>query len=341
MNYKKRFIVVLLLIVNLTLYSQNENIDYLKKVGFKMISLKTKNDTIRFITSSVNENKSKPTILFIQGSLPLPIIFYDEKTTNTILPFDIKQYLDKFNFIIIARKGVPLIGSYEKDIHGYKNENGKFTDLYLKNDNLKYRTFQAKKVLIYLYRQDWVKKDSIFVIGHSEGYRIAAKLSENNKKISKLVCMSANPFNRISEEIFRERIKCLSSDNDSIHQSNIYKFIKDYKSLDSNIEIYKQDSELYNWASYNGNDFAFKSLLKFYNPILVTYGTEDIGSLQNDLLPFLLQDKKISLKAYPNLDHNYFKKEYDHNGIRIQDSYHWDDVFRDIAEWLLSIEKLD
>jgi esterase/lipase len=185
-----------------------------------------------------------------------------------------------------------------------------------------------------LYKQDWVDKDSIFVIGHSEGYRIAAKLSEKNKKIAKLVCMSANPFNRTSEEIFKERISGISNNNYSIIQSNINAIIKDYKSIGDNIEKHKNDYELYNWMSYE-DSFSYNSLLKFSNPILVTYGSKDLGSLQNDLLLFLLRKKKLTLIVYPNLDHNYFKKEFDKNGKQLEDSYHWDDVFSDIQNWLI------
>ena len=87
--------------------------------------------------------------------------------------------------------------------------------------------------------------------------------------------------------------------------------------------------------SYN-SELAFESLKKFSNPILVIYGTNDIAvSAHNDLLPFLLKDNNLTIKAYPDLDHNYFKKNYDKKGNLIDESYHWDDVFRDIANWLL------
>jgi hypothetical protein len=245
--------------ISVNLFSQINSDLYIQKTGFKEIDLKAKNDTIKFIFSSTN--KPKPTILFLQGSLPLPIVFYNEKITNTLIPFNLKPYLEKFNFIIIARKGIPLVGSYEKDPKGYLDNKGKVPNVYLQNDNLKYRTFQANEVLKYLYKQNWVKRDSIFVIGHSEGYRVASKLSENNKIINKLVCMSADPFNRTTEEIVKQRIKCLSNNQDSIFQSKINDFIDNYKGIGNNIEEYKDDHELYNWASYN-SELTFESLKK-------------------------------------------------------------------------------
>jgi dienelactone hydrolase len=335
MCFKKYFTIILFAFIKTGSFAQDVQDTYLSKSGFTKVSIKAQNDTIVFITSNNDKKKPKPTVLFLQGSLPLPIVFYNQSVTKTILPFDIKPYSDKFNFVVIARKGIPLVGSFDKDANGYLDKNGKVPNLYIANDNLKYREYQAKIVLDFLYKQGWVKKDSIFVVGHSEGYRIAAKLSENNEKIAKLVCMSANPFNRTVEDIFKKRMKCFSSNKDSIAQAQIDISIENYKNIGDNIEEYKKDSELYNWMSYN-SELSYGSLLKFSNPILVTYGTDDTGSLQNDLLPFLLPKKNLTLTAYPDLDHNYFKKEFDKDGKPMEDSYHWDEVFKDIVNWLLS-----
>lgn len=330
-------ILFLLLLVNLSMFSQTSSIDYVKNAGFKKNKIIVNNDTIVFISSNLESEIAKPTILFLQGSLPLPIIFKDKESTNTLIPFDIKPYTKKFNFVIIARKGIPLIGSYDEDSKGYYTRDRETPILYIQNDNLIYRAFQAKEVVNYLYKQKWVKKDSIYVIGHSEGYRVAAKISENNKKIAKLVCMSADPFNRITEEINKERYNYLIMDKDSISQIKISRLINDYKNISKNIEMYKSDIELYNWASYN-SELTFNSFKKFENPILITYGTNDISSFHNDLLPFLLKGKKLTVKAFPDLDHNYFKNEFDKNGKNLENSYHWDDVFKSVVEWLLSKE---
>jgi hypothetical protein len=67
----------------------------------------------------------------------------------------------------------------------------------------------------------------------------------------------------------------------------------------------------------------------------VVYGSDDSVALNNDLLPFLIKNKGLTLKVYPDCDHNYFKKEFDKDGKKIEDSYHWDDVFKDITNWLL------
>jgi hypothetical protein len=327
--------ILAIFFLSFSLFAQNEEDKYIKENGFQKINIIVKKDTVTLLSTNQDLTKPKPTIVFLQGSLALPIIFKDSLgSSSTILPFYIDDYLVKFNFVLIPRYGIPLIGSYEKDTNGYLDKNGKVPFEYIKNDNLKYRTFQAKTVVNYLYKQKWVRKDSIYVIGHSEGYRVAAKLSENNRKIAKLVCMSANPFNRIAEYVMKSRIQTLSSLSDSLIQKEIDNDIESFKNISANIDDYKDNIDLYNKMSYN-SQITYESLLKFPNPILVTYGTEDFGSLQNDLLPFLLRKKRLTLIAYPDLNHNYSKKEFDTQGIPLEDSNHWDAVFNDIQNWLL------
>lgn len=340
MIFKTKLSLLMFLCINLNLLSQNKEDKstedkYIHQNGFIKINIVSKKDTISFLTTNTDKKIIKPTILFLQGSLAKPIIFHDSTGASvTAFPFEIDEYLKKFNFIIIARHGIPIVGSYETDTEGYLDLNGKVPIEFVKNDNLKYRTSQAKAVVNYLYKQKWVQKDSIFVIGHSEGYRVAAKLSENNRKIAKLVCMSANPFNRIAEYVLKSRIESLSTASDSLLQKEIEQDIESFKNIPKNIELYKNDFETYNRMSYN-NVLSFESMLKFKKPILVTYGTEDIGSLNNDLLPFLLREKKLTMFVYPDLDHNYNKKEIDKNGKELGSSYHWDSVFKDVQNWIL------
>jgi esterase/lipase len=324
---------IILILICFNAFSQSSKLD-LQKSGFRLNTIIVKNDTIKFISSNIKADIPKPTIIFLQGSKGIPILLNDSKEIFANIPFDYKNYFDKFNFVIINRKGIPVIGNFPKDKTGYLDSLNKTPINYIKHDNLKYRTLQAETVLNYLYKQKWVQKDSIYVIGHSEGYRVAAKLATKNKIISKLICMSADPFNRISETIYRERISCFNSENDSISQIKIETLITDYKQIDENIEQYKNEYNLYNWMSYE-KDMPFENFKKFKNPILIVYGTNDIPSTHNDLLPFLLNQNNISLKVFSDYDHNYFKKEFDVNGKQLEDSFHWNEVFEYCAKWLV------
>lgn len=327
--YKPFFI--LFLFCNIIFSQQNFN--ELKTTGFKKESIVTKNDTINIISTNVKTNIAKPTILFIQGSKAIPIVLKDSNDVFVNIPFDYKKYSDKYNFVMISRKGIPVLGNFQKHANGYLNEFGETPLNYKKYDNLSYRTFQSETVINYLYKQKWVQKDSIYVIGHSEGYRVTAKLATKTNKISKIICMSADPFNRTAEMVFRERINCFNNENDSVSQSKIESLIENFKKIGSNIKKYKDNYDLYNWMSYE-KDMPYKNFKKIKKPILIIYGTNDIPATHNDLIPYLLKQNNILLKAFSDYDHNYFKKEFDKNGNAIEDSYHWDDVMNYCIKWL-------
>lgn len=303
--------------------------------GFKLNTIIAKNDTISFLSSNLKSNVPKPTILFLQGSKAIPIFFKDKKYSFVNIPFSYKNYLNKFNFVIISRRGIPISGNFPKDASGYLDSLSKTPLEFIKYDNLDYRTFQAKKVIDFLYKQKWVKNDSIFVIGHSEGYRIAAKLVSKSNKISKLICMSADPFNRTAEMIFRERINCFNNDKDSIPQAKIEMMIKEYKDLKFKDRLNKNDYEFYNSISYE-KDISYHNFKNFKKPILLVYGTNDIPATHNDLIPFLLKQDNITIKSFVDYDHNYFKKEFNTKGESIEPSFHWDDVISFCVEWLFT-----
>ena len=291
------------------------------------IEIKSKKDTISFIHSNLNE-KSKPTIIFIQGSLPISIVLKEKELIWANLPFDYKKYISKINFVLINRKGVPLISEYN-DYERIQNNPSKE---YLENDNLYYRVFQVEEVLKYLKKQKWVDNNNIFLVGHSEGYRVVAKVAEKNPKIKKIACLAADPLNRISENIIRLQQENITLENDSLRVLKIYKEINDYKNI-KNFNVMEND--MMNFVSYNENP-PINSFKKYKNPVLISYGTNDVRAFNNNLLPLLIKKKNLELKIYPDLDHNFFKKEFDKEGNPLEGSSHWDRVFKDVVDWLLN-----
>ena len=303
----------------------SQSIDDIKE--FNRIDLKTKKDTITFLHSTFNE-KPKPTIVFIQGSLPIPLIFKENNESWINFPFNYPKFYKDVNLIIINRKGVLLITEYSD----YEKAQNKPTKEYLENANLYYRVFQVEEVLKYLKKQEWVDKNNIFLVGHSEGYRVAAKVAERNPKIKKIVCLAADPINRISENLIRIQLENTSLENDSLRVLKIYKEINDYKNL-KKFNVIQND--MMNFVSYNENP-PINSFKKYKNPVLISYGTNDVRAFNNNLLPLLINKKNLELKIYPDLDHNFIKKEFDKEGNPLEDSYHWDRVFKDVVDWLLN-----
>ena len=323
MKILKNLLKASLFLFSTIIFSQN--IDGIS--DFNKIEIVAKNDTITFIQNTSNKN-NKPTIVFVQGSLPISLILKDNNDLWINLPFDYTKFDKDVNIIIINRKGVPLISEY----NDYSKLQNNPSNKYLKNDNLYYRVFQVEEVLKYLKKQKWIEKEKLFIVGHSEGYRVAAKVAERNPKIKKIACLAADPLNRISENIIRLQQENIALENDSIRVSKIYKEINDYKNL-KNFNVKEKD--MMNFVSYNENP-PINSFKKYKNPVLISYGTNDVRAFNNNLLPLIIDKKNLYLKIYPDLDHNFYKKEFDKEGKPLEDSYHWDRIFKDVVDWLLN-----
>ena len=323
MKILKNLLKASLFLFSTIIFSQN--IDGIS--DFNKIEIVAKNDTITFIQNTSNKN-NKPTIVFVQGSLPISLILKDNNDLWINLPFDYTKFDKDVNLIIINRKGVPLISEY----NDYSKLQNNPSNKYLKNDNLYYRVFQVEEVLKYLKKQKWIEKEKLFIVGHSEGYRVAAKVAERNPKIKKIACLAADPLNRISENIIRLQQENITLENDSLRVLKIYKEINDYKNL-KNFNVMEND--MMNFVSYNENP-PINSFKKYKNPLLISYGTNDVRAFNNNLLPLLINKKNLELKIYPDLDHNFIKKEFDNEGNPLEDSYHWDRVFKDVVDWLLN-----
>jgi len=173
---------------------------------FKVKHIYTQNDTITYIHTKPNLDNKKPLLIFLQGSLAKPIFACQDNYCQSILPFNYKKYLDQYNFVIIARKGISLKGSFA-DVDGFKNELGNTPTKYMEHDNLEYRVFQLQNVVKHLKKEKWVDKSKIYIIGHSEGYEVLAKFAGKDKIAKNHVFMSGSPFNRTTEFILQERLK--------------------------------------------------------------------------------------------------------------------------------------
>ncbi|MFD2891352.1 alpha/beta hydrolase family protein [Flavobacterium chuncheonense] len=322
---KKLKLLITFSLLFLSTIAISQNISGLKY--FNKVEIKTKKDTIQFLHSTFNESP-KPTIIFLQGSLPNPVILKEKDYLWVNFPFDYSKFIKDVNLVIINRKGASLICEFNE----YEFVQKEPSLDYLKNDNLYYRVFQTEEVIKYLKKQNWVDKKNIFLVGHSEGYRVTAKVAEKNTLIKKIACLSADPINRISENIIRLQIDNTSLHNDSIRVSKIYKELKDYKNLQN---FNKQDYDMNNFISYNENQ-PIESFKKIKKPILICYGTDDVRAYNNNLLPLLLNKNNLELKIYPDLNHNFLKKEFDKEGNPIGESFHWDNVFKDVVDWLVN-----
>src|ERR1035437_660634 len=329
----KILLIILFLNVfsNSYLFSQNKKPeDY----GFRHLQTMYQKDTIDILILSKKgeEKNKKPLFLFIQGSLPQPLIKYDEKGIYRVFPFNTDRILNEYHLVIISKPYIPLIFDIKKlgeNATYIDSTTGKFPDKYLKRNYLDYYVNRDKIVLDFLKKQPFTDKRKIVVAGHSEGSTVAAKLASQSKDITHLIYVSGNPFGRIMSIIGNSRAD--ETLKDSLAEMDFITWqqtVNNPKSVDgSHGDSHKT---LY---SFSIPPIEYLEQLKI--PVLICYGTKDYSSMFNDYLRVdVIRKKKTNFTFIPyiGLEHNFFG--FKQNGEIDYEKYNWDDVAMDWLHWL-------
>lgn len=331
---------ILLLIISQLVFSQQGKIINNQSTAFE---ISDKDGKIEFMVVDNELKDKKPIFLWCQGSLPYPLYVNSKEEGiwligGGISNFDTTNIVKNYHLVVIAMPETPLIAD-EKSINesywyfGNSKNKNQPTIEFQKADYLENYVNRAQKVLKFLNKQKWVDRSKLIVAGSSQGSKVATKVATANKNVSKLGLFSANPFGRIDQMIRDYRKQA--------EQNRI-----SWKEADENIEKeYQTFRDAYNpkKVAANPNLIAWKSFsvpllndwLNFNKPIYLAYGTNDIASDLNDMVPlyFIRENKNnLTLKRYLNLEHNFFEVE---NGRPNHDKPHWEEVMNDFVAWTL------
>ncbi|WP_139421640.1 alpha/beta hydrolase fold domain-containing protein [Chryseobacterium mulctrae] len=330
----------LFIILSQFFISQQGKIINNQSTAFKLLD---KEDPIEFIVYDTQLNHKKPVFLWCQGSLPYPIYVNSKEEGLWIIGggitnFDVENIVKNYHLVIISMPKTPLIAD-EKDINesywyygNSKNENQPTLD-FQKADYLENYVNRAQKVLKFLNKQKWVDRSKLIVAGSSQGSKVATKIAIANKNVSKLGLFSANPFGRIDQNIRNYR---KDAEQRKITWEAANKGIEDEYQMfrDAyNPKKLAQKPELLAWKSFSVP--LFDDWLQFKKPIYLAYGTHDIASDLNDLVPIYFireNNNNLTFKRYLNLEHNFFEVE---NGKVNHQKPHWEEVMNDFVEWTL------
>jgi pimeloyl-ACP methyl ester carboxylesterase len=338
-----KLLTSIVLLFSITGYGQRTD-SILHVMNYRQIDLREKNDTIHFLVKGLIDTKiKKPVLLFCQGSGSSPLVTVTPEGNYQVFPFDVKPYLDKYYFVIIAKPGVPPVSSQLDRGFNYIEDTvtkafpKKFTD----NDNLDYYAWQTDKVINYLVKQGWVDKKKIVVAGHSQGYRVAARAALLNKNVTHLICTSSNPLGLLywsvsgqTEMAIKGRIPmdvALKNIND-LYAGLKDLMMNDRKEMKVPLLGYTSYKNFMSWMPPSKDD-----LLQLTIPIFVAYGTDDYGRISNDILPleFYLRKKfNLTLKAYKNCDHFFTERVYDDKGNVIKTIEHFDELAKEFFDWI-------
>lgn len=339
----KTFIILIIFILSSTFVYSQEQIKNIKAVSFFIVN---NNEKIEFIKLNEDLDTPKPTIIFFQGSLPVPLVI-DLNDGNRIITginnFDYNKIVDKFNLVLISQPHIPLIAKEDNLNHQFayiidrKNEHS-YPQTYLNDNYLDKHVERGNTVVEYLLQQKWVDKEHIIVLGHSQGAKIATKIALENNHISALGFLSGNPIGRIDQFIRQSRL---------LELKGVISPEKSQEEINKTYDWWKWMNEHANFPSQNGEDsprtlISFSTsvlpdLLKITVPIYIAYGTKDIVSSYCDLLPLdFVRAGKTNYKLVPylGLEHNYF--EVDSTGKPDYDKCHWELVMNNFIDWLIN-----
>jgi len=328
----KIILKIILLIVAINSFGQTKQAE---DFGFRHLQIVYKGDKVDILIKSKKgeELQPKPLFLFCQGSLPQPLIKYDEHGVYGVFPFNTDSLTIDYHLAIISKPSIPLIG--EKKYLGqnftFIDSAGSYPKKYSERNLLGYYVKRDIEVLKYLQKQPWVSKNQLVVAGHSEGSTIAAKLASAYPKVTDLIYSGGNPMGRILSIIGQSRSVETDTDSKTWGEDKIkywQSIVEDKTNMDaSNGDTYQ--------ATYQFSDPPMDYLEKLKIPVLICYGTKDWGTPFNDYLRVdMIRKRKdnFTFKAYVGTDHNYFPLLPD--GKPNFDIYNWDKVANDWQKWL-------
>ena len=311
-----------------------QNIKKPEDYGFRYLTTVYQGEPVNILVRSAKgeENKPKPLLFFCQGSLPVPLILYDEKGGFGTFPFNTDSLSKHYHIAIAGKPSIPVLADIKslQNDYCYRDSTGSFPAKYSGKNLLSYYTARNLAIIIYLEKQPWVSKGKTIVAGHSEGSTIAAKMASQSKKITHLIYSGGNPLGGMLTIITQSR----HGETDSMQRAeNAFETWQDITQEPEKMDASKGDTYK---ATFEFSIPVFSYLEKLRIPVLVSYGTKDIGAAPfNDYLRIeMIRRRKtnFTFNAYIGTEHNYFGLQPD--GQTDYDKFNWDKVAMDWLKWL-------
>jgi pimeloyl-ACP methyl ester carboxylesterase len=338
---KKSLLILSLLGIAFLTFSQKRIAD----TDASLFSIKIdKNDTVSFIITDTTFIQKKPIIVFLQGSLPIPIViqYKANYTQLTFLAnFNYQNFIDKYNFVIISKPHIPVIAHEETLNSNYEyvpdlKSPKKLSSEYLDDNYLEMYVKRTRAVIDFLRKQKWVDKSNISLVGGSEGAMVAiSTYKQKPKQIKAVGFLSGSVDGAFSIGIVNGRKQQIIKNINALDtQGQINVEWGFWKDCNKGIDKYNfGKADLKSRISF-GRSFR-EDLIKMKKPLFLAFGTEDYPKcIGYDPLPIYFElEGKTNYKMYPVVgsDHNF--DELDSNG-ELNGKAHWTDVMNEFTKWL-------
>ncbi|AUD01011.1 alpha/beta hydrolase family protein [Spirosoma pollinicola] len=315
--------------------------------SYAVFTIPFEGDSVTFaVVAKPGELKAKKSVfLFRQGSLPIPLFTINPKNNRpslTELPISCYDHESDYYSIMIAKPGVPVIenDAYLDTLFTTRNnpKPAMYPPQYQAHNYLDYYVRQTNAVLKFVLQQPWADAKRVVLAGGSEGYGVAIKTAYANPTVTHLIAFSGFLDGRQQGIIREERMKGYTGEyTQEQAQQSVEGLQQQWSqicadSLNTSAKVGDPNRTHYSFSI----DFR-GYLLALTIPILIIYGTADIGATSNDVLPleFAKRGKKnLEIKAYPNHDHTFYKLTFDDKGKVISKVYNGVAVEKDYFQWL-------
>ena len=320
-------------------------------------TLPAEDDSIRFVRFDTCSIK-KPIFIFIQGSIPTPIVVdYGDALKN--IGYDTPYYLPygsfldslllaDFHIIEISQPYTPVVAPKENiDRHFayYPNglENG-FDRNYRLSHQANIYVDRINRVVDFLAKQSWVAKDSIYLYGHSQGAYIAPLVASQNKHVAAIGISGLGPLGGTLTDVLENRILALRGDfsEDEALLLNRQEYSNWLYCRDSTdlATIDKIQGDLPStYLSFAPSQMELLANLK--QPVFCAYGTKDMSAITCDWLPlyFITHHKEnYQIIVYKGRGHNF---EMINNGEENRNTsiVTWQEVTRSFVDFIRDTDR--
>lgn len=316
--------------------------------GYTVFTIPFNGDSITFavVARKGELTVKKPIFLFRQGSLPIPLFTINPKNNRpslTELPITCYDHEAEFYSIMIAKPGVPLIeqDAYLDTLFNTRNnpKPAMYPPKYQAHNYLDYYVGQTNAVLNFVLKQPWADTKRVVLIGGSEGYFVAIKTAYSNPSITHLIAFSGFLDGRQQGILREERMKGYTGEYTQEEAQRSVEGLQQQwlqicrDSLSTSAKVGDPPRTTYSFSHGQNQNY----LLSLTIPILIIYGTADVGAISNDVLPleFARHGKKnLTVKAYPDHDHTFYKITYGSDGKAISKVYNGVAVEKHYFQWL-------
>lgn len=329
-----RFFSICLLVLSvLHVKSQSGFLDQIKIYQINDPVLKE----IQFSVFKKDMDKKKPLLLFLGGSGLEPTFKYNRADQQVYYTgfYRFSQYKDQYHIVFINKAGIPLYDSVNNNQETYPA-----TAFATENNTADWRALSASKAIDYLLKVLPVDTSQVIVVGHSQGGQVAPKVAVLNRKVKKVVIMSANALDHIYDRILLARQQALNNQMSYEEaQQVVDSLLKVQKAIYQSPADTKQTfwGDPFNkWYSYS-KETPLENMLKLNIPILLIAGGRDvegsyIANTDYAALEFIRKGKQnLTYKVYPNYDHIYnetMRKYGEEIGLGFKANTVVDDIFK-------------